>query len=156
MEEIRKKIFPWNVLVEAATWIVMIVIIFGVRFLPSDPIGDDYSLIFVVVIITFALLYYFVIQRYLTKNQSEYLKIITDILLISVLIHLLKDYGQYMFALYFLPIAAAALCLQFTSALVIAAIASFIVALEILLGSLGLLSVSVNVYQGIWQIVLIL
>src|SRR3990167_5768508 len=61
-----------------------------------------------------------------------------------------------MFALYFLPIAAAALSLQFTSALVIAAIASFIVALEILLGSLGLLSVSVNVYQGIWQIVLIL
>lgn len=86
-----------------------------------------------------------------------YVKDIADIVLIGVLIHLLKDYGQFFFALYFLPIAAAALTMEFISALIIATFASVFVIFEIFLNSYSLLPEGgSNYFQGIWQIGLIL
>ncbi|KKQ72379.1 MAG: Sensor protein resE, partial [Berkelbacteria bacterium GW2011_GWB1_38_5] len=107
-------------------------------------------------IVAFALLYYLVIYKYFSTKNRRYVKAISDIVLIGVLIHILKDYGQYFFALYFLPIAAAAMSLQFFNALFIATIASLFVVFEIVLSSQNLLPKTTNFYEGAWQIALIL
>jgi len=139
-------------IVEVSTWAVMILVIFGVRFLPQDPLNDSNTYYLIGGIIAFVLLYYLIIHRYFSKDNRLYLKSIADIVFIGVLIHLLKDYGQFFYALYFLPIAAAALSLEFINALLIATIASLFIALEIFLGTQDILPVEGTVYQGYWQI----
>lgn len=143
-------------IVEISTWVVLIIIIFGVRFLPLKLIDSDQVYYLIGAIVAFVLLYYLVIYKYFSKTNRLYLKIIADIVLIGVLIHILKDYGQYFFALYFLPIAAAALELEFINALLIATVACLFVIFEIFLGAQGLLPKSTEFYQGAWQIGLIL
>ncbi len=156
METITPKFSKYQKLIEASTWIVIIIVIFGVRFLPQDPLDNDQSYIIIGAIAAFALLYYLVIYKYFSRSKRIYLKEIADIVLIGILIHLLKDYGQYFFALYFLPIAAAALSLEFINALLIAVIASLFVIFEIFLNSFDLLPKQQEIYGGIWQIGLIL
>lgn len=143
-------------IVEIATWIVLIIIIFGVRFLPVKLIDNDSVYILIGGITSFALLYYLVIYKIFARSKRVYFKIIADVVLIGVLIHLLKDYGQYFFALYFLPIAAAALELEFISALLIATIASLFVVFEIFLSSQDLLPGTNQFFSGAWQIAIIL
>jgi signal transduction histidine kinase len=143
-------------IIEVSTWIVMLVIIFGVRFLPLRLIENDQVYYLIGGILAFVLFYYLVVYKYFSRTNRFYLKTIADIVLIGVLIHILKDYGQYFFALYFLPIAAAALELEFINALIIATIASIFVALEVFLGSQELLPQTQALYQGAWQIGLIL
>jgi len=152
----QNKIGRYEKIVEVSTWIIMILVIFGVRFLPIKLIDNDQVYYLIGAIISFALLYYLVIYKYFPPSKRFYFKTIADIVLIGVLIHVLKDYGQYFFALYFLPIAAAALSLEFISALLIAAVASVFVAFEVFLGSQELLPQTSELYQGAWQIGLIL
>lgn len=141
-------------IVEAASWAVIVLVIFAVRFVPQKMLVDDQVFILIAGIIAFILLYYLVIYRYFSKTNRLYLKSIADIILIGVLIHLLKDYGHYFYALYFLPIAAAALSLEFMSALLVATVASLLVVLEVFLGSYEILPD--QVYRGVWEIGLIL
>jgi signal transduction histidine kinase len=129
-----------------------VAVIFGVRFLPQNPIGQAETYYLVGGILAFALLYYLVIYRYFSKNNRLYLKSISDIILIGVLIHLMKDYGQFFFALYFIPIAAAALSLELISALLIGTVASLLVAAEIYFNAQDILPIETPAYQGIWQI----
>jgi signal transduction histidine kinase len=143
-------------IIEISTWAVLVVIIFGVRFLPNNGINNQLTYYLVGGIAAFALLYYLVIYKYFARSNRIYLKNIADIILIGVLIHLLKDYGEYFFALYFLPIAAAALELEFINALLIATIASLFVIFEIFLGSQQLLPIQSELFQGVWQVALIL
>jgi len=143
-------------IVEIATWVVIIIVIFGVRFLPVKLLDNDSVYILIGGIASFALLYYLVIYKIFSRSKRVYLKIIADVVLIGVLIHLLKDYGQYFFALYFLPIAAAALELEFINALLIATIASLFVVFEIFLSSQDLLPSSNQFFSGVWQIAIIL
>jgi len=143
-------------IVEIATWVVIIIVIFGVRFLPVKLLDNDSVYILIGGIASFALLYYLVIYKYFARPRRIYLKIIADVVLIGVLIHLLKDYGQYFFALYFLPIAAAALELEFINALLIATIASLFVVFEIFLSSQSLLPERNQYFSGVWQIIIIL
>lgn len=143
-------------IVEIATWVVIIIVIFGVRFLPVKLLDNDSIYILIGGITSFALLYYLVIYKIFSRSKRVYFKIIADVVLIGVLIHLLKDYGQYFFALYFLPIAAAALELEFISALLIATIASLFVVFEIFLSSQDLLPGSNQFFSGAWQIAIIL
>ena len=143
-------------IVEIATWIVLIIIIFGVRFLPVKLLDNDSVYILIGGITSFALLYYLVIYKIFARSKRVYFKIIADVVLIGVLIHLLKDYGQYFFALYFLPIAAAALELEFINALLIATIASLFVVFEIFLSSQDLLPGTNQFFSGAWQIAIIL
>jgi len=143
-------------IVEISTWIIMILVIFGVRFLPIRLINNDQVYYLIGGIVAFVLLYYLVIYKYFSRSNRFYLKTIADIILIGVLIHILKDYGQYFFALYFLPIAAAALELEFINALLIATIASVFVAFQVFLGSQELLPQTPALYQGAWQIGLII
>lgn len=143
-------------MIEGATWIIVIAIIFGVKLLPAQPINDTATYILVGAISAFALLYYLVIYKYFSKSNRIYLKNIADVVLIGVLIILLKDYGQYFFALYFLPLAAAALSLQFINALLIATIATLFVVFNIFLGAYGLLPQTSSFLQGLWQIILII
>ena len=143
-------------IVEVATWIVLIIIIFGVRFLPVKLLDNDSVYILIGGIVSFALLYYLVIYKIFSRSKRFYFKIIADVVLIGVLIHLLKDYGQYFFVLYFLPIAAAALELEFISALLIATIASLFVVFEIFLSSQDLLPDTNQFFSGAWQIAIIL
>ena len=152
----QRKIGRYEKIIEITTWIVMVIIIFGVRFLPIRLIDNDQVYYLIGAIISFALLYYLVIYKYFSPTNRFYLKTIADIVLIGILIHVLKDYGQYFFALYFLPIAAAALELEFISALLIATIASVFVAFEVFLGSQELLPQTSQLYEGAWQIGLIL
>ncbi|MBM2821009.1 MAG: Sensor protein resE [Candidatus Berkelbacteria bacterium] len=143
-------------IIEASTWIVVIIVLFGIRFLPQDLIDNDQAYYLIGAIVSFALLYYLVVYKYFPRSKRLYVKDIADIILIGVLIHIVKDYGQYFFALYFLPIAAAALSLEFFNALLIAMIASVFVVFEIVLGSQKLLPQVNEFYQGAWQIGLIL
>mgnify|MGYP005851041879 CR=1 FL=1 len=143
-------------IVEVTTWLIMIIVIFGVRFLPIRLIENEQVYYLIGGIVSFALLYYLVIYKYFPRTKRLYFKTVADIVLIGVLIHVLKDYGQYFFALYFLPIAAAALELEFINALLIAVVASIFVVFEVFLGSQQLLPQSSQLYQGAWQIGLIL
>ncbi len=153
----RLKNNRYEKIIEVATWAVLIVIIFGVRFLPIKLLDNDSVYILIGGITSFALLYYLVIYKVFARSKRFYFKMIGDVVLIGVLIHLLKDFGQYFFALYFLPIAAAALELEFISALLIATIASLFVILEIFLNSFELIpNQASNYFQGVWQIVIIL
>jgi len=97
-----------------------------------------------------------VIYRYFSKTNRLYLKSIADIVLIGVLIHLMKDYGQFFYALYFLPIAAAALSLQLINALLIGTAASLLVAAEIYFSAENILPAQTPAYHGAWQIAFIL
>lgn len=142
--------------IEITTWVIMVFIIFGVRFLPIKLIDNDQVYYLIGAIVAFALLYYLVIYKYFSKSNRLYLKSIADIVLIGILIHVLKDYGEYFYALYFLPIAAAALSLELINALLIATIASLFVIFEIFLNSQGYLSSQTNVLGGFWQIGFIL
>ena len=156
MEGKKPKVLKYDMLIEAITWIVVIVIIFGVRFLPEKLIAEDQAYLLIGGIVAFALFYYLVVYKFFQRTQRFYFKIIADVVLIGILIHVVKDYGQYFFALYFLPIAAAALSLEFINALLIAVIAAVFVVFEIFLGSQNLLPQSQQLYQGAWQIGLIL
>lgn len=146
----------YSKLIEASTWIVIILVIFFIRFLPQSLIGTEEVYILIGGIVAFALLYYLVIYKYFERSKRLYFKDIADIILIGVLIHIVKDYGQYFFALYFLPIAAAALTLEFINALLIATVASVFVVFEVFLGSQELLPQPGDFYSGAWQIGLIL
>jgi signal transduction histidine kinase len=150
------KLTKYDKLIEASTWLIIVALIFGIQFMPNKLLGGDQSFVFISAIIVFALIYYLIIYRYFSKSSRVYLKNIADIVLIGVLIFSMKDYGQYFFALYFIPIAAAALSLEFANALLIAVVACLFVVLEMLLGSRGYYPESMRVYQGVWQIGLIL
>jgi len=153
----QNKLLHYEKWIEASTWIVMVLVIFGVRFLPQKLVDNDEAYVFIGAITALALFYYLIVYKYFNKTNRMYIKDIADIVLIGVLIHLLKDYGQFFFALYFLPIAAAALTMEFMSALIIAVFASVFVVFEIFLNSYSLLPEGYsNYFQGIWQIGLIL
>ena len=154
--EIEPKNFRSEKIIEAVTWIIIVGVIFAVRFLPQQPIGNAETYYLIGGITALALIYYLLVYRYFSTANRRYLRYIADIVLIGILIHLLKDYGVYFFALYFLPIAAAALSLEFINALLIATIASLFVVFEIFLGSMDLLPAPNQVYAGVWQIGLIL
>ncbi len=146
----------WEHIIEISTWVVVIIVLFGVRFLPQEPVGEAQTYYLIGGIIAFALLYYLIIYRYFSKTHRIYLKSIADIILIGVLIHLMKDYGQFFFALYFLPIAAAALSLELINALLIGVVASLLVAAEIYFSAQNILPTDQPFYQGIWQVSFIL
>lgn len=156
LKETKKKAGHYEKIIEIITWAVMIVVIFGIRFLPTNKIDDQTTFILLASIAVFSLVYYLVIYKYFSRSKRLYLKDIADIVLIGILIHLSKDWGHFMFALFFLPIAAAALSLEFINALLIAMIASLIVVFEIFLGSQAAYAPTETVYQGLWQIGLIL
>jgi|GEM_PF-706964 len=144
-------------MVEATSWFVMILILIFFRFLPKSMIDSDSSYILIGIIISFALLYYLVIDK-LPYKKKFYIKNISDIILISVLIHIAKDYGIYFFSLYFLPIVSAALALEIGSTLLMATLACLFVVVEIILQSQDLLfsdSSRYSEYFGVWQIALI-
>jgi signal transduction histidine kinase len=143
-------------IIEASTWIVIILVVFGVHLLPVKLLSTSQVYLLIGGIVALALLYYLVMYKYFSRTRRLYLKEIADIVLIGILIALLKDYGQYFFALYFLPIAAAALELEFINALIIATIAALFVIFEIILGSYNLLPKTTDVFVGIWQIAIIL
>ena len=156
LKETRIKIARYEKIVEISTWVIVIAIIFGVRLLPQDPMSDANTYYLVGAIVSFALIYYLVIYKYFPRPKRLYIKDIADIILIGVLILLMKDWGQYFFVLFFLPIAAAALSLEFINALLIATIASVFVVFEIFLGSQDLLTTANQTYEGMWQIGLII
>ncbi|PIP21592.1 MAG: hypothetical protein COX39_02155 [Candidatus Nealsonbacteria bacterium CG23_combo_of_CG06-09_8_20_14_all_40_13] len=141
---------------EIITWVIIILVLIFISFLPSSIVNKDSVYILAGAIIAFALFYYYVIYKLMTRTKRLYLKNIADIIFIGILIHLTKDFGVYFFALYFLPIVAAALYLELISALLIATVAAAFIALEIILQSQGLLPGGSEFYLGAWQIGIIL
>ncbi|MFA6493072.1 MAG: HAMP domain-containing sensor histidine kinase [Patescibacteria group bacterium] len=152
----KEKLNRYERIIEISTWLVVIAIIFGIQLIPSRNVDDSKAYLLIGVIIAFALLYYLVIYKYFSRSKRLYIKDIADIILIGSLILILKDWGQYFYALFFLPIAAAALSLEFINALLIAVVACLFVVFEIFLNSQGLYPQSGALYQGAWQIILIL
>lgn len=154
--KLKEKINRYEKIIEISTWAIVIAIIFGVQLIPNRSVDDTKAYLLIGVIIAFALLYYLIIYKYFSRSKRLYIKDIADIILIGSLILVLKDWGQYFYALFFLPIAAAALSLEFVNALLIAVVASLFVVFEIFLGAQGLYPQSGQIYQGVWQISLIL
>ncbi len=154
--EVKGKANRYEKIIEISTWVIIVAIIFGVQIIPNRNIDDTKAYLLIGIIIAFALLYYLIIYKYFSRSKRLYIKDIADIVLIGSLILILKDWGQYFYALFFLPIAAAALSLQFINALLIAAIASLFVVFEIFLGAQGLYPQGNQIYEGVWQIGLIL
>lgn len=156
MSETKNKVNKYDRLIEIFTWAVMVAVIFGTRFVPQNYIAANDAYLFIGIIIAFALLYYLVIYKYVARSKRIYLKTIADIVLIGILIHLMKDTGRYFFALYFLPIAAAALSLELINALIIATVACVFVVFEVILSTQTGPPPEGSFYQGIWEIGMIL
>lgn len=141
---------------EIVTWVVMILVIIFISFLPSSMVNKDSVYILGGAIVSFALLYYYIIYKIFPRNKRIYIKNITDIIFIGILIHLTKDFNIYFFALYFIPIVAAALYLEVINTLLVATIAALFIVFEIILQSQGYLPKGEEIYLGIWQIGIIL
>lgn len=153
----KPKVGRYETIIEVSTWLIMIAVIFGIQLIPNHQVDTVKAYLLVGIIIAFALIYYLIVYKYFPRTKRLYIKDIADIVFIGILIVILKDWGQYFYALFFLPIAAAALSLELINALLIALIASLFVVFEIFLGSQGLYpETSSQVYQGIWQIGLML
>ncbi|MEK7461098.1 MAG: HAMP domain-containing sensor histidine kinase [Patescibacteria group bacterium] len=129
-------------LIEAGVWLILLVIVFGVQLLPKEiiPLEDAYRI--AGAIIAFALFYYYVIWKYFQPEQRRFLKDITDIIFIGMILYIAKEYSIYFFTLIFLPVAAAAFTLNLLHSLLIATSASVFIALEIILSGQGLLDES--------------
>lgn len=154
--KIKGKINRLEKIIEISTWIVIIAIIFGVQIIPNRDVDNTKAYLLIGTIVAFALFYYLIIYKYFSRSKRLYLKEIADIILIGSLILILKDWGQYFYALFFLPIAAAALSLEFINALLIAAVASLFVIFEIFMGAEGMYPQGGSISQGVWQVSLII
>lgn len=137
---------------EIITWIVMILVLIFIRILPQEIIANSVVYYLIGGIVAFALIYYTLIYRYFTKTQRFWIKDFSDVIIISVLIILAKDYGTYFYSLYFLPIAAAALVLGTIDSLLIATVASLFIVFEIFLDAQGILPSKPQLYLGFFQI----
>lgn len=122
---------------EIISWIVMILVLIFIRFMPNSSLDNTMVYMFIGGIISFIIIYYFVIHRYFSRTQRLWIKDISDIIVISVLIIIAGNYGTYLFALYFIPIAAATLVLGTINSLLIALIACIFVIFDIFMGSQG-------------------
>src|SRR3990170_1502103 len=89
---------------EMASWAVMILVLVFVRFIPREIIAKDSVYYLAGGILSFALLYYYVFTKYLSPRQRFWVKNVTDVVFIAILIHLLQDFKAYFFALYLLPL----------------------------------------------------
>jgi len=137
---------------EIITWAVMILVLIFIKLLPNSILDSSEVYLLIGGIVGFILIYYLIIYRYFTRTERLWIKDISDIIIISVLIILARDYGIYFFALYFLPVAAATLVLGSINSLLIALIASLFVILDIFLGSQGILPSSAQFSMSIMQI----
>jgi signal transduction histidine kinase len=141
--------------VEIATWVIIILALIFIRFIPKKLIDTDEVYFLGGGILSFALFYYYVASKFLTKRTRVWVKNISDVVFIGILIHLLKDFQIYFFALYFIPLIAGALMLNLIDALLIATIAALFVGAEIILSGQGLIGES-QIFLGTWQIAAIM
>lgn len=125
--------------IELAVWLVLLAIIFGVQLLPIEiiPLEDAYRI--AGAIIAFALFYYYVVWKYFQPEARRFVKDLTDILFIGMILVIAKEYSVYFFTLLFLPIAAAAFTLDLLHSLVIATAGAVFIAIEIILSGQGLI-----------------
>jgi signal transduction histidine kinase len=141
---------------EITSWLVLIVVVAVLRFSPEKLLNSDTAYIYTGGVISFALLYYWLVYRYFSKTQRLWIKNVADVVLIGVLIILARGYGVYLFTLYFIPIMAAGLYLNLFNSLIIALAACVFVAVEIILKSQEFLPSPGQIYFGAWQIALII
>ncbi|MFA6422879.1 MAG: HAMP domain-containing sensor histidine kinase [Patescibacteria group bacterium] len=127
---------------EGITWAIVIIALIFVKFLPQNLINNDEIFYFIGAIISFALLYYLVLFNWLNKTKRIWLKSIIDVIFIGILIHLIKDYGQYFYVLYFIPVASVAMTLNLINSLLMAAFVSLMLGAEFLINN------SVYSYSG--------
>lgn len=135
-------------LTEVAVWFILVLVLFGVQLFPQEVIRSDTATILAAGITAFALWYYYVAWKFLGAKERRFLKDMTDIIFIGLIIFIAKDYGTYFFGLLFLPIAAAAFTLDLLHSLIIATAAAVIIAGEILLTSQGLINESNLLLSG--------
>lgn len=136
---------------EVASWAVMILVLLFVRFIPKEIIDKDSVYYLAGGILSFALLYYYVFTKYLSTRQRFWVKNVTDVVFISILIHLLNDFKSFFFALYLLPLISASLYLNIIDSLLLATVAVSFVAAEIFLQSQELIQPE-RLIVGSWQI----
>jgi signal transduction histidine kinase len=136
---------------EMASWTVMILVLIFVRFIPQEIIDKDSVYYLAGGIMSFALLYYYVFTKYLNPRQRFWVKNVTDVVFIAILIHLLNDFKAFFFALYLLPLISAALYLNVIDSLLLATTAVLFVAAEIFLQSHELIEPE-RLIVGSWQI----
>lgn len=139
---------------EATVWVIVLVVLVGVRLLPVKIFDDESTLWLAGLIIAFALAYYSVIYRHFSDKQRHYIKDIADVLFIGILGTVAKDHSIYFFTLYILPIAAAAMALDILNSLLVATFASLFIAGNIILNT-RFFADAEPLYFGTFQIVLL-
>ena len=134
--------------VEISVWLVLLGVLFGTQLLPIKviPIEDAYRI--AGAIIAFALFYYYVVWKYFRPEQRRFLKDLTDIVFIGMILVIAKEYSIYFFTLLFLPVAAAAFTLDILHSLLIATAGAVFIALEIILSGQGFLDESNLLLSG--------
>lgn len=117
----------------------MLAILFGVQLFPKEIIATTTATLIALGIIAFALFYYYVAWKFFAIEQRRFLRDLSDIIFMGMIILVAKDYGVFFFVLLFLPIAAAAFALELVHALIIATAGAAIIILEVILSSQGYL-----------------
>lgn len=139
---INQSAWPYHELLhhfgEAFVWIIVVLAIFVVRYFAPTTFDDVTTLWFTGLILAFALSYYAFIYRYTSNQARRWIKDLADVVFIGILIFLAKDFGIYLFTLFILPIASAALALNLFNSLIIAIFASAFIAANIILNSQAL------------------
>lgn len=135
-------------LAEFGTWIIILLVVFGVQLLPETIIDLADAYFIAGAVISFALFYYYVAWKLLEPSSRRFVKDLTDIIFIGMIIMVAKEYSIYFFTLLFLPIAAAAFALDLLHSLFIATTAAVLIALEIILSGQGLINQSSLLLSG--------
>jgi signal transduction histidine kinase len=135
-------------IIELGVWLVLLALIFGVQLLPMEiiPLEDAYRI--AGAIIAFALFYYYIVWKYFRPEERRFVKDLTDILFIGMILIIAKEYSIYFFTLLFLPIAAATFTLNLLHSLLIATTGAVLIAIEIILSGQGLLDESSLLLSG--------
>lgn len=126
--------------VEIGVWLVILIVLIWLQLSPQPIIDPTTAYLIAGGIIAYALFHYYITWKLFHPEERRFLKDLTDIIFIGIIILVAREYGAYLFALFFLPIAAAAFTLGILHALVIALSASIFVAAEIFLTGQGYLN----------------
>lgn len=120
-------------LFETVSWLIILSIVFGIKFFPATIIEEDYFYIIVGGTLAAFILSYYLLWKNFPKSKRLYIQNISEVIVIGLLIVFAKDFGIYFFSLFLLPIIATALTLEVFPSIIIVILACVFVLAETLL-----------------------
>lgn len=144
------KVQQYERLFEVISWLIILIVIFAVRFFPTKIIEEDSFYIIVGSILAALIFSYYLIWKKFPREKRLYIQNIAEVIVIGILIHFARDLGIYFYSLLLLPIIATALTLEIIPSILIVILACVFVGFETLIGS------TPPVAWGYWQLALII